>query len=77
MKQEQELKTTLQYMHLAAATATVLDAAATTTRLLLVLSPIRTSIVTITNLGVKVSHEGAEAVADAEEDQETQDKVEE
>jgi hypothetical protein len=47
------------------------------TRLLLVLSPVRTIIVTQTNLGVEVSHEGAEAVADAEDDQETQDEVEE
>jgi hypothetical protein len=64
-------------MHLAAAVAPVLDAAATTTRSLLVLSPVWTSIATQTNLGVEVGHEGAEAVADAEEDQETQDEVEE
>jgi hypothetical protein len=64
-------------MHLAAAAAPVTDAAATTTRLLLVLSPVRTIIGTQTNLEVEVSHEGAEAVADAEEDQETQDEVEE
>jgi hypothetical protein len=64
-------------MHLAAAAAPVLDAAATTTRLLLVLSPVRTSIATIANLGVEVGHEGAEVVADAEEDQETQDEEEE
>jgi hypothetical protein len=45
--------------------------------LLLVLSPVRTSIATIANLGVEVGHEGAEVVADAEEDQETQDEEEE
>jgi hypothetical protein len=63
-------------MHLATP-APVSDAAATSTRSLLVLSPVRTTIVTQTNLEVEVSHEGAEAVADAEEDQKTQDEVEE
>jgi hypothetical protein len=64
-------------MHLVAAAAPVTDAAASTTMSLLVLSPIRTIIATQTNLEVEVSHEGAEAVADAEEDQKTQDEVEE
>jgi hypothetical protein len=55
-------------MHLADAAAPVLDAAATTIRLLLVLSPVPTSIATIANLGAEVGREGAEAVADEEED---------
>ncbi len=60
-------------MHLAAAAAPVTDAAATTTISLLVLKPVRTIIATQTNLEVEVSHKGTEAVADAAEDQETQD----
>ena len=48
--------------------APVLDAAARTIRSLLVLSPVWTSIATIANLGSEVGHEGAESVADEEEE---------
>jgi hypothetical protein len=65
MRPEQEGKATLQSMHLGAAAAPVTDAA------------VMTFIVTKTNFEVEVSHEGAEAVADTEEDQETQEEVEE
>jgi hypothetical protein len=71
MRLEQEGKATLQSMHLGAAAVPVTDAAVSTTTLLLVLTPVPTVMATKTNLEVKVSHEGAEAVA------ETQDEVEE
>jgi hypothetical protein len=50
------------------AVAPVLDAAATTIRSLLVLLPVPTIIATIANLGAEVGREGAEAVADEEEE---------
>jgi hypothetical protein len=77
MRPEQEGKATLQSMHLGAAAAPVMDAAVSTITLLLVLSPVPTVIATKTNLEVEVSHKGAEAVADAEEDLEIQGEVEE
>jgi hypothetical protein len=50
--------------------ALVLDVAATTIKSLLAPSPVPTSIVTVTNLGAEAGREGAEAVADEEEDEE-------
>jgi hypothetical protein len=49
--------------------ALVLDVAATTIKSLLAPSPVPTSIVTVTNLGAEAGREGAEAVADEEEDE--------
>jgi hypothetical protein len=64
-------------MHLEADKAHVTDAAVLTTILRLVLSPVRTVIATATNLEAEVIRAGAEEVADAEEDQEKQEDVEE
>jgi hypothetical protein len=64
-------------MHLAAAAASVTGAAVITTISRIVLNIVRTVITTRINLEVEVSREGTEAVADAEEDQDTQDKMEE
>jgi hypothetical protein len=50
--------------------ALVSDVAATTIRLLLAPSPVPTSIASETNLEAEAGREGAEAVADEEEDKE-------
>jgi uncharacterized membrane protein YhiD involved in acid resistance len=64
-------------MHLAAAAAPVTGAAVITTISRIVLNIVRTVIATRINLEVEVSRKRTEAVADAEEDQEAQDKMEE
>jgi hypothetical protein len=66
----------LQFMHLAAAAAPVTGAAVITTISQNVINIVQTVIATI-NLEAKVRREGTEAVADAEEDRETQDETEE
>jgi hypothetical protein len=50
--------------------ALVSDVAATTIKSLLAPSPVLTSIATVTNLEAEAGREGAEAVADEEEDEE-------
>jgi hypothetical protein len=62
-------------MHLAAAVAPITGAAVITTISQNVLNIVQTIIAKI-NLEAKVSREGTEAVADVEEDQETQDEME-
>jgi hypothetical protein len=57
-------------MHFEANKALVTDAEVLIIILQAVLSLVPTVIVTTTNLETKVSHKGAEAVVDAEEDQE-------
>jgi hypothetical protein len=57
-------------MHLADEGALVLDVAATTIRLLLVPSPVPTNIATVAILEAEAGREGAEAVADGDEDKE-------
>jgi hypothetical protein len=49
--------------------ALVSDVAATTIKSLLVPSPVRTNIATVTNLEAEAGRKGAEAVADEEEDE--------
>jgi hypothetical protein len=67
----------LQIMHLAAAPAPVTGAAVITTIWQSVLNIVQNVIGTRINLKAEVSCQGTEAVADAEEDQETQDEMEE
>jgi hypothetical protein len=57
-------------IHLEDEGALVLDVAATTIKSLLVPSPVPTNIATVTNLEAEAGREGAEAVADEEEDKE-------